>query len=278
MICPICGSRNARLAFQMERLGKQWDIYGCGYCRTEFVYPVPSSEELNNLYTEHYNESSGEHARLMNPNYGRLSFPRQWGIIKKLVKQNSGNILDYGCGGGHFLSRVSGDWLKYGIDISEDARAVARSKGILTFENIFELKDCINFFDVIVMFATIEHLPDPKEVVKQLSELLKAGGLFVVMTGDAKSVKALSQNRNWHLYTPPGHLHFFSAYTVDYLMGLSGYRKIKHLYTDGGVTRIPFQPLNLALRVGIEIYHRIPIVNTWPLFDTYYAYYRKELV
>ena len=278
MICPICNHLTPRLAFQKDRLGKQWDIYDCGYCRTEFVYPVPSSEELNNLYAEHYSESSEEHARLMNPNYGRLSFPRQWGIIKKLVGQDKGAILDYGCGGGHFLSRVSDGWLKYGVEISENARVVAQKKGICVVADIDSLVELHDYFDVIVMFATIEHLPNPKEVVKRLSGLLKIGGLFVVMTGDARSVKALVQNRNWHLYTPPGHLHFFSAYTVDYLMESLSYGKIKHLYTDGGVTQIPFKPLNLALRVGIEAYHRIPVVNTLPLFDTYYGYYRKELV
>jgi hypothetical protein len=35
-------------------------------------------------------------------------------------------------------------------------------------------------------------------------------------------------------------------------------------------------PLNLSLRVGLEIYFRLPVVNRLPLFDTYYGYYRKE--
>lgn len=278
VVCPICDSRGTRLSLQLERLSKKWNIYGCGDCLTEFVYPIPPDEELEQMYNWFYTENLLRFRELLNPNYGRLSFPRQWGIIKSLVKKRGGKILDFGCGGGHFLSRVSSDWQKYGVDISGEARVVAKKKGVITFEALDDLREFTNFFDVIVMFATIEHLPNPKEVVRQLSKLLKVGGLFVVMTGDVRSVKAISQGRQWHLYTPPGHLFFFSAHSVDWLMGHLGFRKVKHLYTDGGVTQIPFMPLNMMLRVGIEVYHRIPVLNRLPLFDTYYGYYRKEAV
>jgi len=236
---------------------------------------VPPNKELKSLYSERYRTFSEEWARLMNPNYGRLSFPRQWGIIKSLVKEKQGRILDFGCGGGHFLDRVSDNWDKYGVEISVIGREVAKTKGIKVYAHLSSLRNYEGAFDVIVMFATIEHLPNPREVVSQLRRLLKAGGLFVVMTGDVASVKAKVQGKHWHLYTPPGHLHFFSAYTVDYLMRLLGFEKIKHLYTDGGVTRVPFMPLNLALRAGLEIYHRLPVLNRLPLLDTYYGYYRK---
>ncbi len=276
VVCSICDSHNAKLALQIQRDGKQWDIYRCGYCLTQFVYPVPSKDELKRVYDKYYGGYSIGLEDLLNPNYGRLSFPRQWGVIRGLVKKKEGKILDFGCGGGHFLDRVSGKWDKYGVDISQAAREVARAKGIIALESLEGLRQSESYFDGIVMFATIEHLSNPKEVVIQLSRLLKVGGLFVVMTGDVGSVKAKLQGKYWHLYTPPGHLYFFTAHSVDWLMSSLGFKKIKHLYTDGGVTRIPFMPLNLVLRVGLEIYHRIPLLNTLPLFDTYYAYYRKE--
>jgi SAM-dependent methyltransferase len=274
-VCSICGSHNTRQVFQIQKDGRQWHILGCNHCLTQFVYPVPSDEVMTVLYNDFYKGDSLQRIRLLNPNYGVLSFPRQWGIIKWLVKKRQGKILDFGCGGGHFLNRVSDDWQKYGVEISESARLVAGQKGIVTFKTLDDLKDYDSYFDIVVMFATIEHLPNPKEVVSQLSRLLASGGLFVVMTGDVESVKAKMQGEHWHLYTPPEHLYFFTAHSLDSLMNSLGYKKIKHLYTDGGVTRIPFRPLNLALRAGLEIYHRIPYLKAMPLFDTYYGYYLK---
>lgn len=276
MICFICGKDDAILALQIKRDGKKWDIYSCGYCLTQFLHPIPSNAELQGLYDEFYEDGVGQTEWLSNPNYGRLSFPRQWGIIKKLTEKKYGRILDFGCGGGHFLARVSDRWDKYGVDISETARDVAYRKGIKVFESIDVMKHYWGeFFDVIVMFATIEHLPNPREVVSELTGLLKVGGLFAIATGDVASIKAKLQGESWHLYEPPGHIYYFTAHSLDYLMESLGFRKIKHLYTDGGATQIPFMPLNLALRAGLEVYQRIPLLNKLPLFDAYYGYYRK---
>ncbi len=271
--CSICGGEATQF-LQLEGNGKEWDIYKCSKCLVQFVYPIPSDKELRDLYQDYY-DSDGL-ADLMNPNYGVLSFPRQWQIIRHLVKKKEGKILDVGCGGGHFLSRVSKDWQRYGVEISARARDIAAQKGISVLDSLEWIRYWKESFDVVVMFATIEHLPNPKQVVEQLARLLKVGGLLVVMTGDVSSLKARMQGNNWHLYTPPGHLYFFTAHSVDYLMESVGLKKIKHLYTDGGVTRIPFAPLNLALRAGLEVSFRIPMLNRLPIWDTYYGYYRKE--
>lgn len=275
MICSICGGNNISIFLQIKRYEKEWDIYKCDNCLTQFINPIPSDEELQIMYDEFYKEDAEQVKRLFNPNYGVLSFPRQWGIIKVLTKKKYGRIMDFGCGGGHFLDRVSGNWDKYGVELSERARNIATLKKIKTFATLEDGKFPNEYFDVVVMFATIEHLPNPKDVVSQLSKLLKIGGLFVIATGDVESLKAKRQGKNWHLYAPPGHIYYFTANSLDYLMKSFGYKKIKHLYTDGGATQISLMPLNMMMRVGLEIYHRIPVLNTIPLFDAYYGYYRR---
>jgi SAM-dependent methyltransferase len=236
---------------------------------------MPSDDELREMYAKYYTRDKARLNDLLNAKYGRLSFPRQWGIIKRLSHQREGRILDFGCAGGHFLSRVSKRWTRYGVDISNEARAIAEQKGIRTFKSVADIEHWGNWFDVITMFATIEHLPRPKETVAELSKLLKPGGLFVVMTGDAGSIKAILQGEKWKMYAPPGHLHFFTARSLDCLMKSLGFRKVKHLYTDGGMTRIPFMPLNLLMRACLEVSFRLPVANRVPLFDTYYGYYQK---
>jgi len=276
MECHICGGNDIGFVLRINRYGGDWDIYKCNGCFTQFLHPIPSEDELQSLYDEIYRKEAHRVKRLLNPNYGVLSFPRQWGIIKNIVKKREAKILDYGCSGGHFLSRVSGNWDKYGIELSEPARDIAISKGIKVAPTLEDGKFPDGYFDVVVMFAVIEHLPNPRDVVSQITKVLKVGGLFVIATGDIGSIKAKLQGEHWHLYRPPGHIYYFTKNSLDYLIESYGYRKVKHLYTDGGATQIPFMPFNMILRAGLEIYHRIPVLNKLPLLDAYYGYYRKE--
>jgi hypothetical protein len=55
-----------------------------------------------------------------------------------------------------------------------------------------------------------------------------------------------------------------------------GFKKVKILYTDGGMTQVSFWPLNIALRLSLMIYETIPVLNSLPLFDHYYGYYQKR--
>lgn len=178
-------------------------------------------------------------------------------------------------GGGHFLDNAGSGWEKYGVELSEEARRVAEGKGIAAFETLEEAAFPEEFFDVVTMFAVIEHLPDPKVVVEELTRVLKRDGLFVIMTGDAKSLKAKIRGKNWHMYRPPEHLYFFCAQSLDFLMDSFGFRKVKIIYTDGGMTQVPFPPLNIAVRAGLMTLERLPALKSLPLFDHNYSYYRR---
>jgi len=278
MRCPICTSQNVKLALKLESpLGGVWDIYECENCAIQFIYPTPSSEELDQFYNQFYWGGSVERTkRLAYPSAWQSYWRRQWKVIKILINNKTcGRVLDFGCGGGHFLDNAGTGWEKYGIELSEEARRVVERRGIKTYETLEDATFPDDFFDVITMFAVIEHLPNPKEVVKELTRVLKRNGLFLIMTGDVRSVKAKIKGKKWHMYRPPEHLYFFCAQSLDFLMSSLGFRKIKILYTDGGMTQMPFRPLNMALRAGLMISERMPLLQSLPLFDHNYSYYRK---
>ncbi len=278
MKCPICTGNNIILFLTIESpLGGTWDIYECKNCTAQFVYPIPSLEKLNEIYEQLYRGGSETRTKtLTDPLTWQGYWQRQWKIIKGLVDKKEGRVLDIGCGGGHFLDNTGADWEKCGIEISEEARKVAASKGIQTFVTLEEAAFPEFFFDVITMFATIEHLTEPKVVVKEVARTLKKNGLFVIMTGDARSLKARVKGKKWHMYRPPEHLYFFCARSLDFLIGSLGFEKIKIIYTDGGMTNIPFRPLNMASRIALAFLERVPVVQSLPVFDHNYSYYRKK--
>lgn len=242
--CPICKGKTEYRFKNDDR-----DIYGCVQCETQFTHPMVEYKGeyvANNLYS---------------PWYGWLTFNRQSKIIKKMINRNYGRILDFGCGGGQFLSHMDG-WTKYGIEHSQEAKDIAREKRIMAFSSLEEADIRDNYFDVVTMFATIEHLPNPKDITKELCRILRNGGLFVVMTGDVTSQKAMRLGDKWHMYKSLEHYYFFSATGLDILMAKLGNEKTQSFHTDGGMYGIPYLD-------------KVPIINRLPLFDHYYGYYRK---
>jgi len=173
------------------------------------------------------------------------------------------------------VDNAGSSWEKYGIELSEEARKVAKGKGINAFETLEGASFPEEFFDVVTMFAVIEHLLDPKAVVKELTKILKRDGLFVIMTGDVKSLKARKKGKNWHMYRPPEHLYFFCAQSLDFLMDSFGFKKVKIIYTDGGMTHGHIRPLDMAIRAGLTTLEQMPVLQSLPLFDHNYSYYRR---
>ena len=101
-------------------------------------------------------------------------------IIEKY--KNSGRILDIGCGIGAFLEEFSSkNWDKYGVDISIHAIEIARKKGIKIkdFDSSYEYPD--EYFDVIILRGSLQHLPNPFEILTKCFNLLKYDGYLAIL-------------------------------------------------------------------------------------------------
>ena len=93
--------------------------------------------------------------------------------LLRRLRPRGGRLLDFGCGTGHLLRRLSDHFETYGYDAS----AVARSRCRLTAAESLVLEEwesiAADSLDVIVSLHTLEHLERPLRVMQPLAAKLR---------------------------------------------------------------------------------------------------------
>jgi SAM-dependent methyltransferase len=213
LACPACGTVTAHRFLYAKNGCEILQCAVCGLGRSEAVTFDPSA-----YYTKGY--FSGAEADGYADYVGaepvlRREFARTVDFIRR--HRPTGRLLEVGCAYGFFLQEAKQYFDVSGIELSNDAAAHCRRLGLPVATGI---ADPINLsprspYDVIVLLDVIEHLPQPHETLALLARHLAPGGLIVVTTGDFGSLAARALKSAWRLMTPPQHLWFFTAGSME---------------------------------------------------------------
>ena len=104
--------------------------------------------------------------------------------ILNLIKNDGSKILDFGCNTGYFANMIKKRNPKsevYGADINKFALnyACKRYKDI-QFYYINEHFYKNNKFDIIILSHVLEHVKNPKELIRNITQLLNKNGLLII--------------------------------------------------------------------------------------------------
>lgn len=225
--CILCNSSRRTLLFQQG----EWTVYKCADCGLGFLDPRPDQDELQELYkndyfSSHYDEGlkidSPEMRRRISQEDHRIKFFRN-------LKRH-GKVLDIGCGMGYFLyaCRKHGYEVE-GQDVSGDSASYVRSelKIPVTTGQIEEIDIKANSMDVITMWHSLEHTPDPRKHLKKAWNWLKPDGLLIVDVPNHEGTDAKKMWDRWNGWSLPYHLYHFTPDTLTDMLSQHGFRTVR---------------------------------------------------
>lgn len=209
-----------------------YTYYICSFCKTAQLLPQPSKVELNKYYSM-FHLSSNEGGNYDWVEQRMISdFISKVLIIKSFLSKSCQKLLDVGCGKGFFIKEaIAHGFDATGIDISESGINFAKNTLKLNVENIsieeyskFESNQ--NKFDIVTLWATIEHVSDPFSLLSSINKCLKKNGYLFLDTGlgNDKIEKFLTGHSQW--YDALQHLFVFSETGLKILLNKSGFEII----------------------------------------------------
>jgi SAM-dependent methyltransferase len=104
-------------------------------------------------------------------------------IVRRLLGDGPGKLLDVGCGGGAIAAALAGDaWAVTGVDVSARQLELARGRGVAVVQaDAAALPFEDESFDAAVSIFTHTDVEDFAAVVAEVARVLRPGGAFVYL-------------------------------------------------------------------------------------------------
>lgn len=253
--CNSCGSIDFLPLYQKSSpLGETFQIVRCKSCSLVQVNPQPSLDDVKKYYegsyfterTErgydnYYSETlKKEISRVFVLNLQDLEF-FPWEEKRKRSESLALSSLDIGCAAGYFVAFLKDrGYNASGIEIAPGPVTFAREVlGLTIFQEDFLSWDTRfqNQFDVITLWATIEHLHKPKETLEKIKGHLKPGGALILSTC-RYGILAKWKGLRWRYLNVPEHLYYYSYKGLQRLLKDLGYEVTKGFSYGSGMTSI----------------------------------------
>jgi SAM-dependent methyltransferase len=298
--CPAChssvseqigGTVPARESAIGERvfMPPAYSIRSCAACGLYFKSNTLGQDDLAG-YNSGFDADSYDHDENFPPD--RILR----GILRGL--ETGARVLDFGCSAGRVHKGLTARIETYGVEINEQAAAIARERGIRIISEEDLQKGLFGSFDVIIAADVYEHLTSPADLMAVLASAMKPGGRLIIVTGNGDAIRTREWMAEFWYFQPEVHLNMMSekharwlakhlSMQVERLERCSHYdlsvleRLRQHLqsFAYGEFKRSPNSRLSTLLRLipliqRAENWRQAPALTCTP--DHFVAVFRKN--
>jgi SAM-dependent methyltransferase len=231
--CPACNAGHGVPGAKLQFAGlPELPVQQCPRCRHHWL---PTSAELQRRIEERYGSEYGGFR--VDPHFVAVVRRQLSGRLRHLGPE-SASLLDVGCGNGEFLRLASAaGFACEGIDVSEAAAQLCRSKGLRVSAGDFLSQPFDSPFHLVTMWDVLEHLREPFEFVARAFALLRPGGTLVLKIPSPGQLVFrflhVLPGRGGALLSAPAHVQYFNEGSLAELLRRAGFEEVIWLDSIG---------------------------------------------
>lgn len=215
----LCGKSEATTLFRSGL----YDVIKCNACGQVRVVARRGAKRRG-YYEEEDVQFYIDHQEMF-----RQLFRKLLGFVHRFAPK--GTLLDIGAGVGLLLDEARK--LGYNVIGFEPSRASVRAAkkyvGIRLINTEFRVMEDI---DIIVINHVLEHLVDPRQVIKLCAKTLGGEGTLVIGAPNFNSFMRRIKRGKWQSLVPAQHRWQFTLSTLDQLVTPHGFRRIAVSYEN----------------------------------------------
>jgi len=220
--CPICGHDSARPKFAISRT--PFRIVDCLSCGVGRLHPRPDGKTISQFYPPSYYGVTGAKFTRTVEALVRFVGGRQVRALSRGLRRGA-RVLDIGCGRGVLLSAFADRGFDvHGFEISAAAAAGADPRASIRVAG--RLEEAVYpdaYFDEVILWHVLEHLPDPPGTLHEIRRILRPGGRLDVAVPNYSSFQAHWAGPAWFHLDPPRHLFHFPLAGLQRLLVDTGF-------------------------------------------------------
>lgn len=220
--CVGCGASHIDSEIYLEK--NYFKILRCYSCEMLYVNPRPKRTAMKKFFEESraiadYTSMVESAKKFRKANI----FTPLSAKIKELLYDRSSpqKILEIGCGPGLLLEtlrEVNSSWKIEGIDISPEAVNICQEKGLMVSRLDIESGKLQSKYDLIVLWAVLDHFSDPRAVMQKIYDSLNEGGFVLIGNMNVEGLESHVLGFDNHSFAPPERLNYYGIKSIQSLL------------------------------------------------------------
>ena len=206
--CPICENETEIKFLQIQ----DYELLECKTCDHVFLDQELANDHVSRIYSDDYFEGGKDgYSNYLNEAPLLTQRGEYYANILKRF-QKPGTILDIGAAAGFILKGYENKgWHGTGLEPNQKMAEYGEKHLNLDIINgSLETIKSAKKYNVVSMVQVVAHFYDINTAFKNISNLLETDGLLLIETWNKNSLIAKLSGKNWHEYSPPSVLNWFS--------------------------------------------------------------------